>query len=138
VKGLKTLTKKDDRLAIEVYVDTCKDLLGLKDWKIVYKVCEEPAKEAEADISCAHGKIAYLRLNKSFFTFSPEYQRNVICHELVHMHLFAVDDCFMSTRECLGGAAYSVLDNLFTEASENATQTFSHLLEGLLPLPKFA
>lgn len=135
VKGSKTST--DTRLQIERYVDTCKDLMGLKDWKVVYKVCEEPAKEAEADISPQHGKIAYLRLNKNFFALPPEHQRNTICHELVHLHMSGIDDCFLSTREALGGSAYVLLDNLYTEASENATQTLSHLLEGILPLPSW-
>lgn len=124
-------------MAIEVYVDQCKDMLGLRDWKIIYKVCEEPAKDAEADIAPHHGKIAHLRLNKSFFTFSPEYQRNVICHELLHIHLMGIDDCVLSTRESLGGAAYSVLDNMYNEACENTVQSLSHLLEGILPLPSW-
>lgn len=132
--GVKTSTK-DGRLQIEIYVDTCKNLLGLKDWKIIYKVCEEPAKEAEADIAPQHGKLAHLRLNKNFFALPPHHQRNTICHELVHLHMSGIDDCFLSTRDVVGGAVYALLDNLYTEASENATQTMSHLLEGLLPLP---
>lgn len=135
--GVRTLTKKDGRLQIEVYIDTCKDLLGLRDWKILYKVCEEPAKEAEADIAPQHGKLAHLRLNKNFFALPPEHQRNTICHELVHLHLAGVDDCILATREGLGGAAYALLDSLYTEASENAVQTLSHLLEKLLPLPEW-
>jgi hypothetical protein len=131
----KLSTKLDSRLQIERYVDDCASLLGLSDWTISYRLAEDPAPGAEADISPQHGKVAHLRVNKSFFTFSPEYQRNVITHELLHVMFMRQDDTVHSLEKVLGSAVYCLFEDLYTEANEDLVQTLSHVVEKLLPLP---
>jgi hypothetical protein len=128
----------DNRLSIEKYVDECKDRLGLRDWRIVYKVAEEPAKDAEADIMPHHGKVAFLRVNKQFFTFSPSYQRNIICHELIHVLFARQDDVIHSVEDVLAPCTYALFEKNFVEANENLVQDLANLLENLLPLPNWS
>jgi hypothetical protein len=124
-------------LQVESYVEECKDILGLKDWTIRYQVVADPADGALADIRPDRGKIAYLRLAKNFFSDTPSNQRNTIAHELLHVLLSRVDDTVYSLDSTLAPCTWKLFETNYVEASEDAVQVLSHLIEKLLPLPSW-
>lgn len=77
------------RRALLKYVKRTAALLHLRDWE--FEVSPEPAsEEAAAQIVVpAAQKRAVLYVCPNFFTQSPSWQRQTICHELIHCHLAA-------------------------------------------------
>lgn len=74
------------RRLIEDYVYEMAELYGLQDWEI--NLSEElPSSESLASIFPTEGrKIATLRICPEFETYTKDRQREIIVHELTHLH----------------------------------------------------
>lgn len=128
---------KLEELSISEYIERCLPILGLSEWKVKYESDETCSEGAEADISRAEqGKQAYLRLSNEFWRFEPIYQRGVICHELIHLHLASIDDLVGNLEQIIGVSAMKLLQLSYTDYSEHLVEALRVLLEKSLPICK--
>lgn len=72
------------------YLRKLMNRLELRDWKLF--VADHPAPpDHDAHITWAFGqKVAVLEFGTSFADEEPEAQRQIICHELIHLHLAVI------------------------------------------------
>lgn len=77
-----------DRAELERYVRWMADELGLRDWTLI--LSHDPPKDEDAggEIEPRYArKVATVKVAKDFRELTPEYQRHVIVHELLHLHV---------------------------------------------------
>lgn len=82
--------RKRDRKALGEYCRDVADRIELRDWHI--DLSHEPAGDpAWATSECIFGRRrVVLRFCEEFRSLTPDDQRNVVVHELVHCHLAAL------------------------------------------------
>jgi len=70
---------------LQKYIWQIADMLGLKGWDI-YLTHAASDDDANASVHPVYGRYtAGLSVNKRWFTYTPEVQRNTIIHELLHV-----------------------------------------------------
>jgi hypothetical protein len=119
-------------LSIERTVRKYADALGLRDYEIIFKPFEDPLKDSMADISVGHGRTAYLRLHKDFFTRPKPEQMGILAHELAHVIVEPMATATEGLEGPLGELAYSVFSKGMLEAEENVVENLAKLLVKLL------
>ena len=130
------MTTEAQGLALAAYIATLLPTLRLSHWQV--KVQPEPASEGhEASVSCTEDRyIAAIRVSQEFWTLPPETQRNVITHELIHVHNSQVDDAVILARKPLGEQAWALFWGSYAHADEYATDALAAVLAPFLPLPE--
>jgi hypothetical protein len=117
------------------YVEEAQGVLGLLDLTI--KVTDEQAPEdTYADIQVhPEAPEATIRIAHGFWTLTPDEQRRVIVHELLHCHMAAMVNLKDDLEKTLGTAAFDIFDAAFERAHERTTDKLARLMAPLLPLP---
>jgi hypothetical protein len=83
--------RDDERERWATYVRDIADRMGLKDWTITVPGAP-PEDHDDASTRMSYGrKVARVYLPDSFRHETPEEQRDIIVHELVHPHFAAMD-----------------------------------------------
>lgn len=76
---------------LDGYVRLVADALGLTDWTI--RVERRDDEECTAECAAIYGRrYATIRFDSEFFAVSPEEQRVIVIHELLHCHHAPVDE----------------------------------------------
>lgn len=134
-----TMPRKDFR-RIGRYVRTCANTLMLHDWTIVLVHEALPADDdAHACVECTYGrKHLAITLGYNFLKQSPEEQRHIIVHELLHVHF---NDVELPLREgeaawnLLGRPAAYVLFHQVRHAVERGVDGIADAVATSFPLP---
>lgn len=128
------MTQRD---RVRKYLANNKDTLNLKQWNI--KVADDlPPDDSWADIEVSQNLwTATIRLSNDFFKESAEHQREILAHELTHVHYASVERLSDTLEKILGDQAYRVFEHLWDIESERAADSIAVPLGRLLPLPNF-
>ena len=125
---------------LQRYIDRLRPMLGLTDYEVVLK--EDPPENAGNDadhksIPACHTSV--FRVSPRFFTFDPEYQREIIVHELLHcVHNQPQDQIRHVLPEYLDGNAGNVFVDLWFQSHEYAIDKLYVAISGFFPLPRLA
>lgn len=110
------------------YVREVADRMGLKDW--LFHIHDEPTEssEAAAEIYPTFGrKVATIHFSDRFLDDSPEAQREIVCHELIHCHFNAA--CQVADR------LEEVLHEVFIMEIEYGVDGLASVIARGMPLP---
>ena len=70
---------------LQKYIWTLRDMLGLYNWDI-YLTLAHSTDDCNASVHPVYGRyVAGISVNKKWYEYSPEVQRNTILHELLHL-----------------------------------------------------
>lgn len=123
------------------YARQCADLLGLKDVHV--QVMREPPDDDDA-----HALVwTHSFINRAAIYLSPEFlgltgndpvqQRQVMAHELIHIHLTGIMDRVQTATEFLPESdLVAALGSFVHQDIERATDCLSYVVAALLPLPE--
>lgn len=130
------LISPKSRREIGKYARQLADLLGLRDWTI--NLMHEFADDtADASILTVYGqKVANVYLAEDWESFSPERQRSVMIHELLHCHINAVREPVDHIQDIVGTMVYQPLFNSVTQRLEFAVDGITLAIAQYYPLPK--
>ena len=127
----------DSRDELGQYIREMADLMGLRDWHLI--IADDPLiddPDANARVSVVFGQ------KRASIEFPPDWAerdadgfRRTICHELVHCHLWSMEQRVDDLCGVLGSAAYMVASNAMKEAHELATDGIASAWAETLPLP---
>jgi hypothetical protein len=107
------------------YVRCLADKMGLRDWTTC--ICDNAPSDSEcvAENECIYGqKWINIYLGESFFRKSEPYQRQTICHELIHAHIAPMSQFLRSVLDRSEAEAYRVtmeyaVDGMATEWADH-------------------
>ena len=125
------------REQVTAYLNAHRDVMHLKQWTL--KVSADiPSDDSWADIEVSDNLWeATVRISGDFFKETPESQRRILAHELMHVHLAALERLMGSMEGVLGSQAYEVVDKLWDTEGERVAEALSFVVAGVLPLPDF-
>ena len=129
---------KPDRFdALEAYVAELQEALGVTVWKITV-VREASDVEAWADINPhEQAESAELRVSYDFWKQTPEHQREILIHEMLHIVTARLDQTVEAMEEAFGKIAWAIYDPLFEDAAERVVDHLAKVIAPRLPLPEF-
>lgn len=119
------------------YLNDALPLLNLKQWTV--KVSDDlPPDDAWADVEASTNLWeATIRISNDLFKEKPEKQRQVLAHELMHLHYASVERAVETLEHVLGNQAYEILEKLWDTETERAADAVSCVVAVILPLPEF-
>ena len=125
------------REQVTVYLNANRDVMHLKQWHL--KVSNDiPADDSWADVEVSENLWeASVRLSGDFFKESPESQRRILAHELMHVHNAALERLIGTLSGVLGSQAYEVLEKVWDTEGERVAEALSFVVAEVLPLPEF-
>ena len=129
------MTKKQQK-QILAYLRECANLMALRDWVLI--LGSEPPDDAAAAASVTPTwgrKHACFRFCSDFWGFSREVQREIVCHELVHLHFAAMVKWFQELEN--DGAITNHAGRAFNMNFEYGIDGVADGWSRVLPLPKF-
>lgn len=127
--------KPFDDVALHRYIHDLCERMGLRDWDVSI-IESEPDPEHDAECHTIYGaKRARLRISESLREYSPEKQRRIIVHELVHPHLDNLYESFKTLQGHLHRDAYDLLEQAVRRDLEFAVDGISVAWAESLPLP---
>lgn len=126
-----------ERDKVREYLGKIKDELNLRQWNI--KVSDDlPPDDSWADIEVSQNLwSATVRLSNDFFKESAEHQREILAHEMTHIHYSSLERLVETLEKVLGDQAYRILESLWDIESERAADSIAVPLGKSLPLPNF-
>ena len=118
------------------YLRSLADQIGLKDWDIILGRDEPNGDDVLADVTCTTGqKSAFVRLSKNIQNETPEKQREVLLHELLHCHFDDIDTAVYHAVEVIGGSAIELCRKIVKDRIEFATDAVAIVVAPFYPLP---
>jgi len=130
------VTKAQHR-ALQAYVDTVKDRLGLRDWAI--RVHEDEAPEGAMAFfwAATAQKVGLILVCEDFFEFGAREQRNAVAHELLHAHhapnFHVIRDV---VPELMSAKAYEPFRAHWEQTHEYAIDGVAKAIAQFLPMPR--
>lgn len=139
-----------DKKALSDYTRHLADEMGLRDWAFELHFTDKPlypdeegqhvndssnrASIAEVDPGACN-RHANIRFDPELRKLTREYVRNVVCHELVHLHLHEMRELVRTgIRPHLGDQAYEILCFAFDTRWEYAVDAIAVEWAKKLPL----
>ena len=102
------------------YVRVVADVFGLRDWEIVVSDEFTDDDDTLADTATTYGqRVARLRFNEHWQSWTPEELRSTVVHELLHVHTESIS-------EVLGDIVGATMDE---KAAAATTAAVSYQLE---------
>ena len=131
------MPRPPSKRAVLTYLHTLAPHLGLTDWDFDLDTttpAENP--EAWAEIEVAKDKaFALIAFAPDLFTESPAEQRQVFCHELIHIHLAPLGWLTEEMFTKLGKTARGIAEASYARRLERACDDIARLIAPRLPLP---
>jgi len=116
--------------SLQMYIHQIKNMLGLREWDI-FLTTAAASDQVNASIHPVYGRhLAALSVNKDWFTYSLEVQRNTIVHEILHVIHNRQTEVIRTTRQ---------LDSVwvtFERETELMVDFLATQLEIFFPLPE--
>ena len=131
-------TPKPDRFdALESYVTELQQALNVANWKV--SVAREASDvEAWADINPhSQAETADLRVSHDFWKQTPDHQREVLIHEMLHIVTARLDQTVESIEEAFGKVIWAIYEPLFEDATERVVDHLAKVIAPFVPLPVF-
>lgn len=122
-------------LSLARYIRNCADRLGLRDWKIGLDdaPCDDHADASVYVIREIH--TAHVQVSSEFLTLTPERQRQVIAHEMAHVHMGAdIDYLKVVLPALVGQVAWAPIEAALTTMHEQGIDGVSIGMAFALPL----
>ena len=125
------------REQVTAYLNANRDVMHLKQWTL--KVSNDiPADDSWADVEVSENLWeASVRLSGDFFKETPESQRRILAHELMHVHNAALERLMGTLSGVLGSQAYELLEKVWDTEGERVAEALSFVVAEVLPLPDF-
>ena len=125
------------REQVTAYLNANRDVMHLKQWTL--KVSNDiPADDSWADVEVSENLWeASVRLSGDFFKETPESQRRILAHELMHVHNAALERLIGTLSGVLGSQAYEVIEKVWDTEGERVAEALSFIVAEVLPLPDF-
>ena len=125
------------REQVTAYLNANRDVMHLKQWTL--KVSNDiPADDSWADVEVSENLWeASVRLSGDFFKETPESQRRILAHELMHVHNAALERLIGTLSGVLGSQAFEVLEKVWDTEGERVAEALSFVVAEVLPLPDF-
>jgi hypothetical protein len=122
---------------VTAYLNANRDAMHLKQWTL--KVSNDiPADDSWADVEVSENLWeASVRLSGDFFKETPESQRRILAHELMHVHNAALERLINTLSGVLGSQAYELLEKVWDTEGERVAEALSFVVAEVLPLPDF-
>ena len=125
------------REQVTAYLNANRDVMHLKQWTL--KVSNDiPADDSWADVEVSENLWeASVRLSADFFKETPESQRRILAHELMHVHNASLERLINTLSGVLGSQAYELLEKVWDTEGERVAEALSFVVAEVLPLPDF-
>jgi hypothetical protein len=122
---------------VTAYLNANRDVMHLKQWTL--KVSNDiPADDSWADVEVSENLWeASVRLSADFFKETPESQRRILAHELMHVHNASLERLINTLSGVLGSQAYELLEKVWDTEGERVAEALSFVVAEVLPLPDF-
>lgn len=125
-----------DRDRLAHYLRFMADQCGLRDWTVGVASDPPDDPEANAKIDAPFGRrFAMIHFPDSWAQRDPDGFRQTIVHELIHCHLWHIDQRKCDLHGVLGDKAYDLYHKAHHEALELAVDGMAMAFADLLPLP---
>ena len=130
-------SKQTKWAALDEYVSELQRALNVAEWRVT--ITQEASDvEAWADINPSEvAKTAELRVSHDFWTQTPERQREVLTHEVLHLVTARLDATVEALEEPLGKVAWAVFDRQYEMQTERLVDHLAVILAQSVPLPAF-
>ena len=128
---------QDKFVALRGWVAEAQVQLGVESWEITIAEAASDV-DAWADIDAqSQQPTADLRVSHDFWTQTPEKQRLILTHELLHLVLARYARVTETLEDSLGKLAWAVLEPQLEDAEERATEHLARIVAPYLSLPNF-
>ena len=119
------------------YLNDALPLFNLKQWTV--KVSDDlPPDDSWADVEASSNLWeATIRVSNDLFKEKPEKQRQILAHELMHLHYASVERVVDTLEHTLGSQAHEIVEKIWDVETERAADAISCVVDKLLPLPEF-
>lgn len=119
----------DEADAIQMYIDQIKDLLGLGQWDVFLSLAASD-EATNASVHPVYGRrVVPVSVNKDWWSYSPEKQRNTMVHEMLHV-------VHNSQTEVIRTAPTSVwMWRTFERETELMVDHLAGVLDQYMPMP---
>lgn len=125
------------KLYVETYLKNLQKILRLQDWKIAvdWKKFVDDDDAFATNTPLGHTKRSVIHLSNMFLGLNNEDQAQTLIHELLHCHLFALDNLASDTVEALGSKSTGKVFEVALEATlECTTDTLADVLLPFVPI----
>jgi len=120
---------------LHAYVRDCADRLGLRDWTLVIRHDPPDEEDALADTLATEGRRrAVIRFCENFRELDVEEQRNTVVHELLHCHLYLIENAQSDGEVALGRDTAQILHNSVRRSIELACDSIATAIDEHFPL----
>ena len=126
---------KKQRAALNAYIRDLADRMELRDWSIYVKrkACRATAAAA---VRCIYGrKIFQIKLGPDFWTASPERQRHYLCHELIHVLFWGIEQAMADATAHRPKHWVGMLATTVRNAEEYGVDAVAAIIAPFMPLP---
>ncbi len=124
--------------AVNAYLRAAADALGLKDWRITFDPQPTTEEDTYAEIDATEDRHASVQLCATFATLPARQQREIIVHELCHLHTTRLRTIAEDLAASESTGTKSFILKTIENADEHAVESFAQLLAPQLPLPAFS
>jgi len=113
------------------------EALGITVWKVTV-IREASDVEAWADINPhEQAESAELRVSYDFWKQTPEHQREILAHEMLHIVTARLDQTVEAMEEAFGKIGWAIFEPQYVNATERVVDHIAKVLAPNLPLPEF-
>lgn len=132
------MAKQDKFAQLRDWIGLSQSVLGLDHWEI--SVVEAASDvDAWADIEAhAQQPTADLRVSFDFWKQTPEKQRLILTHELMHLVIARYARVAENLEDALGSLAWAVIEPQLEDSEERAVEHMARIVAPYLALPAFA
>lgn len=119
------------------YIQDVAGFLGLRDRDVVLRREPPPSDEAVAEVWTQSDVVkAVIYLHPDFFYRCMEEQRQIVCHELIHLHLTALEEHIeWALGSVTGSDLLANLPKLIRRDIETAVDRIAYIVAPRVPLP---
>ena len=131
------MAKQDKFAQLKVWITEAQTVLGLDHWEVTVVEAASDV-DAWADIE-AHSQqpTADLRVSFDFWKQTPEKQRLILTHELMHLVVARYARITENLEDALGSLAWAVIEPQLEDAEERAVEHMARIVAPYLSLPNF-
>jgi hypothetical protein len=122
------------RRSLAKYVSAIAVTLGLRDWTLSFPEDPPENDDAIASVECIYGRrMASVRFDADFLSFSCEDQRVAVLHELIHVHFWHRRQATKDALEGIGREAREIAFDAITLGDEYGTDAVADAIAPFFP-----
>ena len=130
-------TKRDRWDDLEAYVADLQVALNVSPWKVTI-ARDASDVDSWADINPhEQNATAELRISHDFWRQTPEMQREVLTHEILHLVTARLDQTVEALEDAMGKVLWAVFEPQFVNATERSVDHLAKIFAPTFPLPDF-